>query len=102
MGKVIAIDGPSGSGKSTVAKLLSEMLGFKYLDTGALYRAVALGLIKHGIRPEDSDKGLMEASLAEARLHEALKKIQVSFSNGKVFLDGVDVSREIRTTEAGH
>jgi cytidylate kinase len=92
MGRVIAIDGPSGAGKSTVAKMLSEMLGFKYLDTGALYRAVALGLVRQGIKPDDSDE----------RLIEALNKISVRFSGGKVFLDGEDVSTEIRTTEIGH
>lgn len=91
MGKVIAIDGPSGAGKSTVAKLLSEMLGFKYLDTGALYRAVALGLIRDGVTLGDSGK-----------LAESLSKMSVAFSEGKVFLNGRDVSDEIRTTEIGH
>lgn len=92
MGKVIAIDGPSGAGKSTIAKLLAETLGFSYLDTGALYRAIALGLRRGGVTPEDTDD----------RISESLKKIKVEFTNGKVYLDGEDVSSEIRTPEAGH
>ncbi|MFA4827986.1 MAG: (d)CMP kinase [Thermodesulfovibrionales bacterium] len=50
MGKVIAIDGPSGAGKSTIAKELARQLGFSYLDTGALYRAVALALREKGLK----------------------------------------------------
>lgn len=92
MARVIAIDGPSGAGKSTVAKLLSELLAFRYLDTGALYRAVALGLRGLGISPEDGDE----------RLVEALKGMSVRFAGDRVFLDGQDVSTEIRTTEIGH
>lgn len=92
MGKVVAIDGPSGSGKSTVARMLADMLGFNYLDTGALYRAVALGLTRAGITPEDTD-GKIEA---------ALGVIDVSFCDGLVFLDGEDVSDPIRTPETGH
>lgn len=92
MGKVVAIDGPSGAGKSTVAKMLADILGFEYLDTGALYRAVALGLNELGIKTDDTDEAI----------EEALKKISVSFKNAKVFLNGRDVSVEIRTPEAGH
>jgi cytidylate kinase len=92
MARVIAIDGPSGAGKSTVAKLLSEMLSFGYLDTGALYRAVALGLIQRGVRPEDS----------EERIAGVMKDISVEFSEGAVYLDGQDVSEAVRTTEIGH
>jgi cytidylate kinase len=92
MGRVIAIDGPSGAGKSTVAKLLSEMLSFRYLDTGALYRAVALGLIRRGVRPEAGDE----------RIARVLGEISVEFSDGTVYLDGQDVSEAIRTPEVGH
>lgn len=92
MGKVIAIDGPSGAGKGTIAKLIAKELGFSYLDTGALYRAVALALREKGIEPEDSDD-VLKAALAA---------IDVGFMNGKVFLNGRDVSEEIRSTEIGH
>ncbi|MFA4827984.1 MAG: (d)CMP kinase [Thermodesulfovibrionales bacterium] len=92
MGKVIAIDGPSGAGKSTIAKELARRLGFSYLDTGALYRAVALALREKGIEPEDSDD----------KLKAVLVYAQVNFVEGKVFFNKKDVSEEIRTTEIGH
>ncbi|MEJ2314010.1 MAG: (d)CMP kinase [Nitrospirota bacterium] len=92
MGRVIAIDGPSGAGKSTVAKMLAEMMGMDYLDTGALYRAVALGLTSLGISSDDPER----------KISEHLENIDVSFRDGRVFLNGQDVSEEIRTTEAGH
>jgi cytidylate kinase len=92
MGRVIAIDGPSGAGKSTVARMLAARLGFVYLDTGALYRAVALLFLRKGIVPEDNDHVLAEA----------LEPAEVRFRDGRVFLDGTDVSHDIRTPEVGH
>jgi len=92
MGKVIAIDGPSGAGKSTIAKMLAERLGFTYLDTGALYRGVALLFLERGITPEDDDRAL-EVTLSHT---------EIRFEQGKVILDGRDVSSEIRTPEVGH
>ena len=92
MGKVIAIDGPSGAGKSTIARMLAERLGYVYLDTGALYRAVALLFLRKSIGAEDDD----------AILADALTSSKVEFRDGKVFLNGQDVSREIRTPEVGH
>lgn len=92
MKQVIAIDGPSGSGKTTIAKLIAEELGFNYLDTGALYRAVAMALIKNMIKPEDTDD----------KLSDILKKTLVTFNNGKVFLNGQDVSEDIRSKEIDH
>lgn len=92
MKKVIAIDGPSGAGKSTIAKLVARELGFDYLDTGALYRAVALYLTEIGIDNCADDE----------ELSPALEGIKVEFKRGRVFLEGRDVSQEIRCPEAGH
>jgi cytidylate kinase len=92
MKQVVAIDGPSGSGKTTIAKLIAKELGFNYLDTGALYRAVAMALIKNMIRPEDTDD----------KLRDILNKTLVTFNNGRVFLNGQDVSEEIRSKEIDH
>lgn len=99
MGRVIAIDGPSGAGKSTISKMLAEMLGFEFLDTGALYRAAALHLRRKGLDENSTDEDIKAT----------LNKISVIFKNGRVFLNenselnpGEDVSEAIRTTEAGH
>lgn len=92
MKRVIAIDGPSGAGKSTLAKLVAEELGFAYLDTGALYRAVALNLVTLGL-----DEGASDEDISSA-----LAKTKVEFINSRVFLNGRDLSEEIRSAEAGH
>lgn len=88
---IIAIDGPAGSGKSTTAKLLAEKLGYLYIDTGAMYRAVTLYAIRNGII--GNEKKITE-------LAEKLN-IELKFENGKtqVFVDGNDVSEEIRSLE---
>lgn len=92
MNRVIAIDGPSGAGKSTIARLLADELGYQYLDTGALYRAVALSLLRAGLNEDASDSEIASA------LEDAL----VSFRGGKVFLNHKDISQEIRSPEASH
>ncbi len=92
MGRVIAIDGPSGAGKTTIAKLVAKELGFDYLDTGALYRTVALELKNNGIELEDSDD----------KLKDLLDNSHIAFNNGKVFLNGKDVSEDIRSSEIDH
>jgi cytidylate kinase len=90
MKDVITIDGPSGSGKGTVAKLVAKDLGYSYLDTGALYRAVAWKAAREKIDIDNIDnlKGMLE-------------NIDISFGNEKIFLDGQDISSEIRTSEIG-
>jgi len=89
---IIAIDGPSGAGKSTLAKRLAKELGFVYLDTGAMYRALALKVLRQGIDLAD-----------DARLEEliAATEIDLQETNGNlaVLLDGLDVAAEIRTPE---
>ena len=92
MKQVIAIDGPSGSGKTTVAKSVAKELGFHYLDTGALYRAIALALRTEGIQPEDTDDTIMKV----------LGQCQVFFQDGRVFMNGKDVSESIRSKEMDH
>lgn len=88
----IAIDGPSGAGKSTMAKLVSQKLGIMYLDTGAMYRALALKAIRQNIDTTDSEK-----------VTELLSDFDISikYENGiqKVILNGEDVSEKIRTDE---
>jgi cytidylate kinase len=92
MKQVIAIDGPSGAGKTTIAMLIAKELGFNYLDTGALYRAVALALRNNSIEPEDSDD----------KIRDILNKNHITFNNGRVFLNGMDVSEDIRSAEIDH
>lgn len=91
-GKIIAIDGPAGAGKSTTAKLLAERLGFYYLDTGAMYRALTYFALKNGISPSDGEK-----------LATAARKLCLGFDNrdglNRTFVNGVDVSKQIRTPE---
>ncbi len=88
---IIAIDGPVGSGKSTIAKLVAEKLGFTYIDTGAMYRAVALKILKAKIPLKVSEivKMMENTKIDLVQTEEGLK----------VFLDGEDVSEEIRTEE---
>jgi len=92
MSFVVTIDGPSAAGKSTTARLAAERLGFVYVDTGALYRAVALRVIEEAI-PVD-DLAAIELSLRDAQL-----ELSGSPAQPQVWLDGRDVAREIRTPE---
>jgi cytidylate kinase len=87
---VIAIDGPAGSGKSTLARALAARLGLRYLDTGAMYRAVALAASRRGIAAEDGTG--LEALLGAIEL-----RLEATPAGPRVLLDGEDVSRAIRT-----
>lgn len=88
----IAIDGPAGAGKSTIAKLAAKELGFVYVDTGAMYRTIALGLLRGGVDCED-----------ERQLERALNEISVdiSYEDGmqQMLLNGENVTGLIRTEE---
>jgi cytidylate kinase len=88
---IIAIDGPAGSGKSTVARGLARRLGFTYLDSGAMYRAVTLAALEADADLGDGELLGQLAANAQIRLHER------DHDNVQVLLDGRDVSEEIRT-----
>ena len=89
--KVVAIDGPAGAGKSTVSKIVATRLGYTYIDTGAMYRAVALKVLESKL------------PLTEEAIIEAARDVEIDQQSAdgvtKTFLDGRDVSKEIRTPE---
>jgi cytidylate kinase len=87
---IVAIDGPAGVGKSTVAKLLASRLGFLYLDTGALYRAVAWAVLKHRTEP-------MDAEAVAKVLPKLSLQIEVTNRDVTVSINGQDVTNELRT-----
>ncbi|KMY33062.1 (d)CMP kinase [Lysinibacillus xylanilyticus] len=88
----IAIDGPAGAGKSTIAKIVAEALGFTYIDTGAMYRAVTYKAMQQNIHLDD------ETKLAEM-LASSTIELKPSSEGQLVFLDGKNVSAEIRSNE---
>jgi cytidylate kinase len=85
---IIAIDGPSGAGKGTVARTLSDHLGYRHIDTGAMYRAVAWMAVHDGVSLDDESS---VASLA--------RRAAITVEGGTVVIDGHDVTRAIRTPE---
>lgn len=85
---VIAIDGPAGAGKSTVARRVAERLGFVYIDTGAMYRAVALWAVRLHIDPSDAH-----------RMEQLARAASIELEGGNVNLNGEDVTESIRTPE---
>ncbi len=91
----IAIDGPAGAGKSTIAKMVAKNLGFIYVDTGAMYRAMALYFLRNGIDAKDSDA----VSKACRDIH-----VSLAYKDGEqqVLLNGEDVNAFIRTEEVGN
>ena len=91
----IAIDGPAGAGKSTVAKLLAARLGAVYIDTGAMFRAMALFLTENGIDPEDEEAVAKNCVNAQ---------ISIRLENGaqRILLSGEDVTDRLRTEEVGN
>jgi cytidylate kinase len=86
--QVIAIDGPAGSGKSTVAKALAARLGLEYLDTGAMYRAVAFAALSRGVDPDDVE-----------RVADIARSAEIEVDERGVRIDGVDATVEIRGPE---
>lgn len=92
MGYNVAIDGPAGAGKSTIAKRVSKEMGFLYVDTGAMYRALAVHFLQCGLKPEDTEG-----------IKEACKNAEVTlrYEDGvqQVYLNGVNVTGLLRTEE---
>ncbi len=81
----IAIDGPSGAGKSSISKMLARDLGFTHIDTGAMYRAITLYLLENNINIEE-----------EKEVNNSLSNIDIKIKDEKIYLNGKDVSKEIR------
>ena len=90
----VAIDGPAGAGKSTIAKKIAKQMGYTYIDTGAMYRAMALYFIQNGINAEESDK-------ISTKCKEADITIQYQEGEQIVLLNGKNVNGLIRTEEVG-
>lgn len=85
---IVTIDGPAGAGKSSAARALAQQLGFEFLDTGAMYRAVALAVLRAAINPRD-----------EPAVAQRVAGLTLEMRDGQVVLDGTDVSGQIRTPE---
>lgn len=95
MAHSIAIDGPAGAGKSTIAKLVAKELGFTYVDTGAMFRAMAVYFVDNGITPED------EAGISEAC---PSVKMSIEYKDGiqQIIVNGVNVTGRLRTEQTGN
>ena len=91
----IAIDGPAGAGKSTIAKLISREMGYIYVDTGAMYRGLAIHFLKKGISPEDKE------AVAKACIDA---DVSIVYENGvqQVYLNGENITGMLRTEEVGN
>jgi len=88
MGHIIAIDGPAGAGKSTIARAIAARLGYTYIDTGAMYRAVALWAMREGIALDDAH-----------RIEQLARAADITLEPGRIRLNGEDVSEAIREFE---
>lgn len=95
MGYNIAIDGPAGAGKSTIAKLVAKELGFIYVDTGAMYRGLAVHFLKKGIVPGEVEK--IEAACEDAT-------VELGYENGvqQVYLNGENITSQLREETVGN
>ena len=95
MGYNVAIDGPAGAGKSTIAKLVAKEKGYIYVDTGAMYRGMAIHFLKKGIQPEETDAIIAACDDAE---------VTIAYENGiqQVYLNGENVTDMLRTEAVGN
>jgi cytidylate kinase len=85
---IITIDGPAGSGKSTAARMLAEQLGVRFLDTGAMYRSIALAVLQAGVAPEDADA-----------VTQVAEYCRIDMPDDRILLNSVDVTTAIREPE---
>jgi CMP/dCMP kinase len=95
----IAIDGPAGSGKSSLARRVAQVLGYLYLDSGAMYRAVALKALRESVRLEDAVALEELAQKTHIELKPPTAEQEAAGYKNRVFLDGAEVTQEIRTEE---
>ncbi len=95
MGYNVAIDGPAGAGKSTIAKLVAKEKGYIYVDTGAMYRALAIHFLKKGLKPADTE-GIIKAC------EDAEVSLQYEAGMQQVYLNGENVTHLLRTEEVGN
>ena len=95
MGYNVAIDGPAGAGKSTIAKLVAKEKGYIYVDTGAMYRGLAIHFLKKGIDPENKEAVAKACQDAE---------VTIGYENGiqQIYLNGENVTEMLRTEEVGN
>ena len=95
MGYNVAIDGPAGAGKSTIAKLVAKEKGYIYVDTGAMYRALAIHFLKKGVAPENTGDVINACRDAD---------VSIRYESGvqQVYLNGANVTGELRTEEVGN
>ena len=96
--RVVAIDGPAGSGKSTVARRLAERLDLPYLDTGAMYRAVAFAALRRGVDPADTD--VVGAMVGELELEVDADVVRVDGVDAAIEIRGPEVTRAVSTVAA--
>ena len=95
MGYNVAIDGPAGAGKSTIAKLVAKEKGFIYVDTGAMYRGLAIHFLNQGIQADETEKVIKECQDAE---------VTIRYENGiqQVYLNGANITSRLRDEEVGN
>lgn len=95
MGYNVAIDGPAGAGKSTIAKLVAKEKGYIYVDTGAMYRGLAIHFLKQGIAPEDTGKVIEACKTAD---------VTIGYEDGvqQIYLNGENITSMLRTEEVGN
>src|SRR5260370_30021276 len=95
----IAIDGPAGSGKSSVARRVAAMISYLYVDSGAMYRALALKALRRQVALEDESRLEALAKETHSELKPPNAEQEAAGAKNSVFLDGADVTQEIRTSE---